>query len=43
MLIRCLRFATKESLKEIHRVIRPGGALGLIVRGLESIRHRLRC
>ncbi|KAJ8069608.1 hypothetical protein OCU04_000046 [Sclerotinia nivalis] len=23
-------FATKESLKEIHRVLRPGGALGLI-------------
>lgn len=33
----CSRFATKESLKEIHRVLRPGGAFGMIVRGLKFL------
>lgn len=36
ILICRLRFATKESLKEIHRALRPGGVFGMIVRSLDS-------
>lgn len=30
VLIRYYRFANEESLREIHRVLIPGGSLGLI-------------
>ena len=31
------RFATRESLKEIHRVLRPGATLGMIVSQVPAV------